>query len=588
MLTPKNQEEYNEDFEEYSETSNHSELNRAMSRENDLALISQLKPKREATSNSTELPTHQMKDLKELQQSAQKEKNKLKLTDKQSKRQKDLSNLVQLDFVNYDLFDLNPMNEYELYIRSYGSQRTNQVNIQTNNDNQNTECQTDDWLVVDRWTQAPPHQLIETNTEYPQLPWLERPKSTEKHKVGKRLTGFLESAGQLVEAILLENETSEYKESVLNLNDDLLKNSIKFKSPEFINAPVSQILFLDSLSKLVCIVYSNVKTSLNQVKTVIALWRIGDPKVSKYLVCYPEIACIYNPPDLPSVIVGGSRDGSLQIWDYKNSETFLFENTTTIWPSAITDDLDDNHKLPIIDLLQYSCQRNSFRISSVDQGGIMQSWVVIIEKSKIEVVPSDRWKPPPLKLEFPTEHYVKSAKVLPSQTLLLGSDYETIYHYDKHQSKLFPHQFTLHTHDAVINTVTCLSTSPFKPTMFIAGYANGTIALFNSDIAASLATWEIENEIVDILWSVHRPALFYVIDTKGILYIYDLVDNFSDFTLDFQLFTTVKCFALADRERNSLGLGCVDGDAYFFELDSSLVESIADEIKEFDYLIPVE
>ncbi|KAJ3312347.1 hypothetical protein HDV04_003240 [Boothiomyces sp. JEL0838] len=560
-----------------------------MSRENDLAMVSQLKQKKESGSNSNimELPAHKMKDLQELQQSALKEKNKLKHSDKQSKRQKDLAHLIQLDFVNYDLFELHPMNEYELYIRSFGSQKTSQVNIQTNSDTRAIDSQSDDWLVTDRWTQAPPHQLLETAAEYSQLPWIERPKSTEKHKVGKRLTGFLESAGQLVESILLEDETMEFKESCLNLNDDLLKNSIKFQVPEFIKAPVSRILFLDSLSKLVCVVYKNVKISLNQVKTVIALWRIGDPLPSKYLVCYPEINCIFNPPELPSIIVGGSDDGSLQVWDFKNPETFVFENTPTIWPSAITDDLEENHKSPIIDLIQYSSQRNSFRIASVDSTANVQSWTIILEKTKIEVIAGERWKPPPLKSEYPTEHYVKSAKMLlQSQNYIFGSDYEIINQYNKHQGKVHPIQFKLHIHDAVINSVNCISISPFKPNLFLAGYANGDIALFNTEIDSPLITWEVENEIVDILWSPHRPAVFFAIDSKGILYIYDLIENFTTFTLDFQLFTTVQSIAISDKERKNLALGCVDGNIYMFELDSTLLESMTDEIKEFDHLIP--
>ncbi len=40
---------------------------------------------------------------------------------------KDLQDLIQLDVSVFDILDLAPLNEYERYIRDFGSQNTNQV-----------------------------------------------------------------------------------------------------------------------------------------------------------------------------------------------------------------------------------------------------------------------------------------------------------------------------------------------------------------------------------------------------------------------------------------------------------------------------
>ena len=46
---------------------------------------------------------------------------------KARRRANDLRNMIELDTVYYDLFDLPPVREYDLYIRSFGRSNTKQV-----------------------------------------------------------------------------------------------------------------------------------------------------------------------------------------------------------------------------------------------------------------------------------------------------------------------------------------------------------------------------------------------------------------------------------------------------------------------------
>lgn len=39
----------------------------------------------------------------------------------------ELQNLIELDVASYDIFDLPPLNEYELYIKNYGQSDCKQV-----------------------------------------------------------------------------------------------------------------------------------------------------------------------------------------------------------------------------------------------------------------------------------------------------------------------------------------------------------------------------------------------------------------------------------------------------------------------------
>ena len=65
----------------------------------------------------------------------------------------ELSKLIELDVVAMDLFELQPLNIYEVYMKSFGRTGTEQVAVQTNDDNLEQETQTDDIETETRWSQ---------------------------------------------------------------------------------------------------------------------------------------------------------------------------------------------------------------------------------------------------------------------------------------------------------------------------------------------------------------------------------------------------------------------------------------------------
>ena len=62
--------------------------------------------------------------------------------------------MIELDVVAIDLLDLQPLSEYELYMRSFGAEGTRQVASQTGGGMQTEEVQR-----RDRWVQWPPEGL---------------------------------------------------------------------------------------------------------------------------------------------------------------------------------------------------------------------------------------------------------------------------------------------------------------------------------------------------------------------------------------------------------------------------------------------
>ena len=64
--------------------------------------------------------------------------------------------MIELDVITIDLLDLQPLSEYELYMRSFGAEGTRQVASQTGEE---VEVQTEEVERRERWVQWPPEDL---------------------------------------------------------------------------------------------------------------------------------------------------------------------------------------------------------------------------------------------------------------------------------------------------------------------------------------------------------------------------------------------------------------------------------------------
>lgn len=67
--------------------------------------------------------------------------------------------MIELDVVTFDLFELRPLSEYELYMRSFGLSGTRQVGTQTGEDTAEVEIQTEVIEGKEKWVQWPPEDL---------------------------------------------------------------------------------------------------------------------------------------------------------------------------------------------------------------------------------------------------------------------------------------------------------------------------------------------------------------------------------------------------------------------------------------------
>jgi WD40 repeat protein len=74
--------------------------------------------------------------------------------------------------------------------------------------------------------------------------------------------------------------------------------------------------------------------------------------------------------------------------------------------------------------------------------------------------------------------------------------------------------------------VLCLSFSSAKSNVFLAGYGDGSICLYDTSFSSPLTTWETQQgvPIINVVWSTSRPAVFFALSTSN-LYVWDLLNN---------------------------------------------------------------
>ncbi|KAJ3175721.1 WD repeat-containing protein 60 [Irineochytrium annulatum] len=349
----------------------------------------------------------------------------------QTKRAKELQALIEFDVAIYpDIFDLPPMNEYDLYIRSYGAQNTKQAAVQLNEDNVDVEVQTDDWTVEDKWSQCPPDQLVESGTGKPELPWMKSErdgwaKADKRRELLKQRGGsavgamdsasllkFMRSAGVVMDAVIEENSRGQGSESKLSSDGrsqiPMCSGLSVLQLPGFLSGRVvTTMAFSPSDHRLILIGWGHPKAPFNQSKlgklAIVTMWRLADPKTPwRVLVCEGVLTSCMTCPTKPHLIFAGTTSGSVNVWDLNepgNLHKGLGVDGFVIRrPSYSTDGLyfDDGsgHQEPICNVIclirteEEIAERKSnpatmegrvgesFQIATIDERGFMQIWVV--------------------------------------------------------------------------------------------------------------------------------------------------------------------------------------------------------------------
>ncbi|KAH9252556.1 hypothetical protein BASA81_009515 [Batrachochytrium salamandrivorans] len=545
------------------------------------------------------IPQRQVIDICLSQQRSQKEKESASLSYRLSKRAKELSNMIDLDFAFFDVFELAPLNEYELYIRNFGHLNATQSSTQTNDDCIGREVQTEDWDVEDKWVQAPAEHIrdcdsgvsfldISSKKDRGGYTRKEAQRNALKHLDSIQLSRFLRQSVQVVDVLLGENvgnvlDTSQYT-SLESFG--LSYSCAELSAPSFVQGQaITRICFTPGDCRSVLVAWEGVRTPVHPSfllsQGIMGLWRLGDTKQpSRLLVCESRISCCCFSPTQPFLVFAGTADGGVQAWDLRepssnHMKTKLSSTDDAVSiraPSYSTDGVyvtershqnsivaiiplhKSEHDIPNHDTVGTKRTPESFQLATIDASGYFQLWVVLELKdasldtdsdlglrigSRVKLIRSSHFQMThPDRNAFTKDICVFDCKFVRNSIneFLVGTDMEFVMHESRFRSPCHPRIYeptlsnsatshlslSLPRSDAVV----CIDTCPHNPSLFLVGYASGRIGLYSVHHRSAIRRWLHPHiAIAQIEWSPHRPAVFFVLDNQGCIYVWDLLES---------------------------------------------------------------
>ncbi|XP_064595418.1 cytoplasmic dynein 2 intermediate chain 1-like [Liolophura sinensis] len=583
-------EDYDEDFEDDDEDSDSNsgkpqnevdEVLKALDAENDRLMA---ESRRSYASDSTE-PSDDRSHHKIPQQrtfinfvSAKQRTLSDKTSNKTRVRGRDLLQMIDLDVASYDMFDLPPVKEYDLYIRNFGRSDTRQVYVQTNEDNIEREIQTEELESMDKWSQHPSDDAVVCGRGDGHLD--EEEETISIHKVVSadlgKLSRFINKAGQVISILLEEEKCGEEGEATNQSNIQASEGYSLLGTPAFLQGRyVQKMYFSPSQSNLLLTLYSPsqqlTENPLLDQMGVLCVWNTTEPSVpQKILVCDSMVGSCCFSPSHSALVFAGMVDGSLALWDLREAASLhqcvrsgdadiCLRHPTYNTAGVLGDDNHQSSVVTVTPTIPAVCSSKSltsisddsgsgasFQIVSVDESATVNLWVVAEiptpdpagSPSDLGLLPGGRVKllksssfvldNPARDLRLRSALKVTCLRLNPADPnqFVVGTDAGFLVHGVRFGSKPIPRSY-LGLSDAPVN-ITCVDFSPFGKPCFLAGCADGTVRLYHTNSKKALITWPPQDDgvgVVSVQWSRSRPAVFYILYNNSTLTVYDLVET---------------------------------------------------------------
>jgi hypothetical protein len=487
--------------------------------------------------------------------------------------------MIELDVVTFDLFDLRPLSEYEVYMRSFGSSGTRQAGSQTGEDTVEEGTQTEEVERREKWVQWPPEDLKGFGG----------PDGEEREETGVegdtgsavRLASFLKRASQVV-SVLLEENAAQNDVSQTHSNQSAIpfcSTRMKIEPPkELRGCTLTSVEYSHAHPHFIMTIHSPAARQDEGEGPVpkgggaICVWSTREPSQPQfYLVSQSPSVCSSFGPIRTPLVFCGTEDGCVLLWDLRETVAMHTRPPGVATPTSHTHiprpptfstaalPQKYSHQSPIVSLspITTSTPHNSpsshlltvdesatiglsFQLASLDRSGLLIIWVAVETKphpqgseSDLGLIPNGRVK---LVWGAALDTMRSSPDSIPVQTLcvrfhstdtnhiFLGTDEGTVVHCTRYSRRPIPRLYRSHCPC----DVTSLSFSPWQPDYFLASYSNGNISLYNIKKANPLVVWtESTNGIAvsKVEWAWHIPGVFLALDGHSTLYLWNLTDN---------------------------------------------------------------
>nr|XP_015210109.1 PREDICTED: WD repeat-containing protein 60 [Lepisosteus oculatus] len=507
---------------------------------------------------------------------------------KQKKRSTELLRLIDLDFsVSFSLLDLPPLNEYDMYIKNFGTTNTKQAYIQCNEDNIDRDIQTEETETVEKWTQHPGDGSVvcggsKSNNES------SNGSMTKLSIDSKRLSSFLRAATQVIAVLLEEDRAEQHSLKKLKSQEDCLSFSdgslqLNTKLPFLHGREVCLIRFSQIQRQVMLSVHRPLKSSgavRLDSKSIVCIWNIWEPsRPQKVLICESEIQCCCFSPGQATLVFAGTADGSVIVWDLREHSSLHHtmkigeQDWTLRFPTFSTDSVlaTSGHfsQVRAVEPVQVDVTEGqspgffllsseeeslglSFQLASLDDSGVLNLWVVVeLPKASLAGSQTDLGLKPGGKVKLLHSSSIitndrsslgdvlqvgplqaLTLKFLPSDSnhFFIGTDMGLVNHGTRHGVRIPPKFYKPQASGYNPVSVTSVDFSPCGEPAFLVGCADGTIRMHSVRTEYPVMEWNCSTNgepVISVQWAVTRPTVFFVLDATSNIYAWDLMKNSS-------------------------------------------------------------
>lgn len=261
-----------------------------------------------------------------------------------TRRGLELMRKLRFDQLEYQLFDMKPLS-YEGYMQSYGKLNTCQLATQTHSRHMDTECQTEEVPSRSSWTQHPPHYgagqlvlscsgdadndaetiLLQANNDTLEssLARLEQLRRTQQQRAIQQQRQRLSKPNDMERLGLFLQRASLLLGKALNAN----RPQGASLQTGFLDAlRVRRIFGSAGQQQLVVTVHECPPQSdvyRDDFANLLMVWSLTDPsKPLRLLSTWAEVCRVAFCSEAPDIIVAGLRDGSVAMWDLRETHSY--------------------------------------------------------------------------------------------------------------------------------------------------------------------------------------------------------------------------------------------------------------------------
>ena len=302
---------------------------------------------------------------------AKKRYDELRNVNRRKKRGEEILGMIKLDFQTFTLYEAHSK-PYDEFIRRHGSRNSVQVSVQTGDDDEDEEVQTEKIKTTEKWTQNP---VAFTKFDTNDMDYLRKyhmeymgvgSDSITKYNFNQqtnyeKLNKFLLNAWDCVKLLLRGDEQSKEFE-VNSANIPFSDGCVQFNtnSPLFDDSEINFVSF--SIDGTTFLTTHTLRSHITN--TIVCVWKVSYPDApERILSVYSDVTCARF--GVSQLIFGGTHDGYVQFifkykllllvtffrsivaWDTGENNSKSQTNTELQVPSFVTD-IDSGHSSKII------------------------------------------------------------------------------------------------------------------------------------------------------------------------------------------------------------------------------------------------